>query len=171
MTVNFPDEGQGGLPTLNPSELYVWLVEIEAFPPIYQIRFSDRRIANEVYQDFGKNREIKKLTKSYLELAATNENLEPGFFEVPVNLISICKISVGQRSRTLEKLQEMVNLSINLIPDLSLRWPFIYNLKEDKLASITERIAKYTGAKNYFVAKPSFISQVHETNLQIVIPK
>lgn len=170
MNDNIPDPGQGGLPKLDPSELYVWLVEIEAFPPLYQIKFSDRRIANEVYADFGKNKAIKKLRQEYLEMAEGHSDLGTDFFDVQVNLISLCKVSEGQRALASRKLQEVLGLSINLIPNISLRWPFIYNLKQDKLTSITERVGMYTGEKNYFVAKPGFIHKVHQANEKLVLP-
>jgi hypothetical protein len=165
-----PDPGQGGLPKLDPSELYVWLIEIEAFPPLYEIRFSDKRIANEVYADFGKNKNIKKLRQKYLEMAEGHQDLGLAFFDIPVNLISICKVSEGQRLRSEKKLQEIVELSVNLIPDTSLRWPFTYNVKEDKFSSITECVGRYNGEKKYYVAKLSFLRKVHELNFQTVLP-
>ncbi len=162
------DLTQGGLPRLVSSKRNVWLVEIEAFPPTYKVFISGDKIANEVYKDFLANKTLKELLRTYTDLAARLDSVPEDFFVVPVNLISICSVLNDEKAKYKKHLEALISVSVNSVPDLSLRWPASYNLKRQELSFQIGKVGIYSGTSKYYVAELEDIQNAHERNLKVL---
>lgn len=162
------DLGQGGLPSLSSSKQNIWLVEVEAFPPIYKVFTSGGRIANEVLKDLASNKAIKETFESYSSYASQLDHIPDDFFDIPVNLISICAVPTEVKATFKKRLESLLAISPNSIPDLDLRWPAIYNLARKEIRFLIGKVGIYNGSRDYFVADIDDISNTHQRNLEVL---
>jgi hypothetical protein len=168
MTGFVGDSNHGGLPRPETGDHYLWLLEIECFPPINIVITSPGNIAKEAFAELGRNSAVKKVAKRYLALSKELEKVPSDFFKLPCNLISLAPVPFRRLLPTLTKWQSLVNFSVNAIPDSALRWPFVYDLKSDQLAAKTQHIGVYEGTRDVYVASLDRIRTAHEANASFI---
>jgi len=168
MTSFIGDANHGGLPQADVGDAYLWLLEIECFPPINIVITSQGHIAREAVKVLSRNSDVKKVAKRYQALSKELENIPADFFKLPCNLISLAPVPARRLVPTIAKWQSLVNFSINAIPDTSLRWPFVFDLDKEQLAARTQQIGVYKGTKDVYVASLARIRQVHEVNSEFI---
>ncbi len=158
------DSNHGGLPRPEAGDQYLWLLEVECFPPINVVITSAGNIAREAFAELGRNASLKKVAKKYFALAKELETVSADFFKLPCNLISLAPAPTRRLVPTLAKWQSLVNFSVNSVPDSTLRWPFIYDLQTDQLAAKAKHIGVYEGTGDVYVASLERIRAAHEIN-------
>ena len=168
MTEFFSDAEQGGLPHLGYGMSNLWILEIEAFPPIYKVFVSNGQIAHEVFKDLNTNKTLKDLYARYDAFSSSLEKIPDGFFQVPVNLISICQIPTSNKSYYKAQADKLLKISVNVMPDLQVRWPARYNLETQELSFLIGRIGLFQGKAGFLVADRKNIDAAHDRNLAIL---
>lgn len=158
------DPNQGGLPMSESGEYQVWLLEIECFPPVNIVITSPSHIAKEALRELGSSAAIRKVAKKYHSLAEELDEVPADFYKLPCNLISLAPVPSRRLLATMAKWQSLVNFSVNAVPDTSIRWPFIYDLKTDQLAAKAQHIGVYEGTHDVYVASLERIETAHAAN-------
>jgi hypothetical protein len=168
MTTFNRDAEQGGLPRLGYGMSNLWVVEIESFPPIYKVFVSNGQIAHEVFKDFNSSKTMKELLERYRVLSTSLEKIPTSFFQVPVNLISICRITTANKAYYKAQTEKLLKISVNTIPNLQIRWPANFNLETKEFAFPNARIGVFQGKEGFLVADLEDINSAHSENLSVL---
>jgi hypothetical protein len=159
-----PNRNQGGLPDFGHGIYYVWLLEVDSFPPIREVLVSTGNIGSKAFEWLSKSAQIKDLGKRYGELTLDLDDIPKDFYKVPCTLVSIGTVFENQRASYKEFWSNRLKLSSSPVRNRSIRWRGTWDLQENQLSFSTQTAGRFGDDGSLYALTYSAVSKAHSEN-------